>query len=52
LQRKGEEDGLHGILGFVLVFGDAEADVENHARVPAHDLLERSLMTVLDELGK
>jgi hypothetical protein len=52
LQRKGEEHGLDGILGLVLVLGDPKADIKDHARIPAHDLLERSLMTVLNKLGK
>jgi hypothetical protein len=36
----------------VLVFGDPEADIENHARISAHDLLERLLTAILHELGK
>jgi hypothetical protein len=51
LQREGQEDRLGRILGFVLVLGDADADVENHPRITAHNLLKRLLMTVLHELG-
>jgi hypothetical protein len=40
---KGKEDGLGGIFGVVCVPKDLEADVKDHPRVAAHDLLERLL---------
>ena len=42
---KGKEDGLGGVFGVVSVAKDLVADIEDHARVTAHNLLERFLRT-------
>src|SRR3954466_13689895 len=43
LNGEREEDGLRSIFGVVGVAKHLKADVENHARVTAHDLFERLL---------
>src|SRR5439155_2816100 len=43
LDGEGEEDGLGRIFRIMPIFKDLEANVEDHGRVAAHDLLERLL---------
>src|SRR5439155_7120988 len=50
LDGEGEEDGLGRIFRIMPVFKDLEANVENHGRVSAHDLLEWLLAAAASEL--
>ena len=50
LNGQGEEDRLGGIFRIVAILGDAQADAVDHARVAAHDLLERRLRAGRPEL--
>ena len=49
LNGQGEEDRLGGIFRIMPVFKDLEANVEDHGRVAAHDLLEWLLAAAASE---
>src|SRR5258706_3281458 len=50
LNGEGEEDGLGRIFRIMPVFKDLEANVEDHGRVSAYDLLEWLLAAAASEL--
>src|SRR6266550_3341291 len=50
LDGEGEEDGLGRIFRIMPVFKDLEANVEDHGRVSAHNLLEWLLAAAASEL--
>src|SRR5258706_15234167 len=50
LDGEGEEDGLGRIFRIMPILKDLEANVEDHGRVSAHDLLEWLLAAAASEL--
>ena len=52
LKREGQENRLGSVLCVMTVGRDAVSDAVDHASIPAHDLLERSLGAVLYKLSQ
>src|SRR2546423_15573871 len=50
LQRERKENRLRRVLGIVTVGRDAVTDAVDHARITAHDLLERHFIAAFYEL--